>query len=167
MVFHYLTNHKYLVHHYCLQVVGGVWRTIIPILYQVPFGVGNSMMAGLAYMLRDWRYLQIALSLLSSVYLIIFFILPESPRWLLATGQNEKAIGNFFLFNYLKTSKCIVNFSLLNSISSSSYMFFNIILSSMQLSLKTLQYSMDEMLQLLKIQSTLILVYIIRRKIRK
>lgn len=54
----------------CMEVVGGRWRTIVPILYQIPFGIGNSIMGGLAYMLRDWRELQFTLCGLSGLYIL-------------------------------------------------------------------------------------------------
>lgn len=56
----------------CMEVVGGFWRTVIPILYQIPFGIGNSIMAGLAFLLRDWREYQLAISVLSALF--IFYI---------------------------------------------------------------------------------------------
>ncbi|CAG4930720.1 unnamed protein product [Colias eurytheme] len=75
----------------CMEVVGGKWRTIIPIFYQLPFGLGNTVLALLAYWIRDWRYLEFALSCLTSLFLLYYFVMEESPRWLLATGQLEKA----------------------------------------------------------------------------
>lgn len=77
----------------CMEVVGGKWRTIVGILYQIPFGIGNAMMAILAYFIRDWRYLQLTLSGISSVYIFYFWFVPESPRWLIATGRKEDAIA--------------------------------------------------------------------------
>ncbi|XP_063362844.1 organic cation transporter protein-like [Cydia amplana] len=74
-----------------IEVVGGKWRTIIPVLYQLPFGLGNSVMSGLAYWLRDWRKLQFALSTLSALFILYWFCISESPRWLLATGNTEEA----------------------------------------------------------------------------
>ncbi|XP_045450003.1 organic cation transporter protein-like [Melitaea cinxia] len=76
-----------------MEVVGGKWRTIMPIVYQLPFGFGNTIMAGLAFWLRDWRKLEFALATLSSIYLLYWHLVPESPRWLLATGQNKKALN--------------------------------------------------------------------------
>ncbi|XP_045769430.1 organic cation transporter protein-like isoform X1 [Maniola jurtina] len=75
-----------------MEVVGGKWRTIIPILYQLPFGLGNTVMAILAYWLRDWRKLEFALATLSSFYMFYWVFIPESPKWLIATAQNEKAL---------------------------------------------------------------------------
>uniref|UniRef100_A0A2H1VUC5 SFRICE_002150 n=1 Tax=Spodoptera frugiperda TaxID=7108 RepID=A0A2H1VUC5_SPOFR len=74
-----------------MEVVSGKWRTVIPVIYQLPFGFGNAIMAGLAYWLRDWRKLEFALGALSSLFILYWFWVPESPRWLLATGQTEKA----------------------------------------------------------------------------
>lgn len=56
----------------CMEVVGGKWRTIVPILYQIPFGFGNSIMSGIAYLLRDWRQLQLAISTLSAFYIVYY-----------------------------------------------------------------------------------------------
>ncbi|XP_047990081.1 organic cation transporter protein-like [Leguminivora glycinivorella] len=74
-----------------IEVVGGKWRTIIPVLYQLPFGLGNPVMTGLAFWLRDWRSLQFALSTLSSFFIWYWFCIYESPRWLLATGNVKEA----------------------------------------------------------------------------
>ncbi|XP_063381783.1 solute carrier family 22 member 13-like [Cydia fagiglandana] len=74
-----------------IEVVGGKWRTIIPVIYQLPFGLGNPVMTVLAYWLREWRKLQIALSTLSALFILYWFWISESPRWLLATGNTEEA----------------------------------------------------------------------------
>lgn len=74
--------------------MSGKWRTTIPVVYQLPFGLGSAVMAGLAHWLRDWRKLEMALAVLSSMYIIYWFWIPESPRWLIATGRTEQALGN-------------------------------------------------------------------------
>ncbi|XP_019866221.2 organic cation transporter protein isoform X2 [Aethina tumida] len=87
----------------CMEVVGGKWRTIVPILYQIPFGFGNSIMSGIAYLLRDWRQLQMAISTLSAFYIVYYFLISESPRWLIAVGRREEAIA--ILQNASKSNK--------------------------------------------------------------
>lgn len=74
-----------------MELVGPSHRTALGLLYQIPFNFGHLSLAGLAYLLRDWRHLQLAISLPSLLLLTYQFILPESPRWLLATGKTENA----------------------------------------------------------------------------
>ncbi|CAG9562564.1 unnamed protein product [Danaus chrysippus] len=46
----------------------------------------------ISYFLRDWRKLQLVLSLPWLYVALIYFVLPESPRWLITTGQKDKAV---------------------------------------------------------------------------
>lgn len=48
-------------------------------------------MAIIVYFVRDWRYLSLAVSLPLLFIFSCFFILPESPRWLIATGNYRRA----------------------------------------------------------------------------
>ncbi|XP_030756859.1 solute carrier family 22 member 3-like [Sitophilus oryzae] len=75
----------------CIEIVEGKWRTIIPILYQIPFGLGNSVMSIVAYFLRDWRKFHLTISLLSFLFVSFIWLIPESPRWLLVAGKKNKA----------------------------------------------------------------------------
>lgn len=81
-------------------MVSGKWRTIIPVLHQLPFGLGNAVMAGLANWLRDWRKLELALGCFTSSFILFWFWIPESPRWLIASGQMDKALGNILRATY-------------------------------------------------------------------
>ncbi|KAE8750374.1 hypothetical protein FOCC_FOCC002933 [Frankliniella occidentalis] len=76
-----------------MEVVGGPWRTVVPILYQIPFSLGVFFMAGVAYYLRSWRDLQLALGLCSVPFVLYYWLIPESPRWLLAVGRDQEAIA--------------------------------------------------------------------------
>ncbi|KAK5650959.1 hypothetical protein RI129_001988 [Pyrocoelia pectoralis] len=76
----------------CMEVVGGAWRTIVPILYHIPFGIGNLLMAFFAYFLRDWRTLQLTLFGSSFLYITYIWIISESPRWLWVVGKKEQSI---------------------------------------------------------------------------
>lgn len=83
--------------HHCLQhcllpgsgAAGGeqrVWtgQGIFRLLYTFSF-------QGVVYLVRDWRYLTLAVSLPLLMLFSCFFVLPESPRWLLAVGQPQRA----------------------------------------------------------------------------
>lgn len=43
------------------------------------------------YYLRSWDKFQLAISLPSVIFLSYYYLLPESPRWLLAAGRPEDA----------------------------------------------------------------------------
>lgn len=49
------------------------------------------MLAGITYMIRDWVYLSLVTSVPFALYYLYWFVLPESPRWLLAKGKFEEA----------------------------------------------------------------------------
>ncbi|KAK3925872.1 Organic cation transporter protein [Frankliniella fusca] len=76
----------------CMEIVGGPWRTVVPILYQIPFSLGVFFMAGVAYYMRSWRDLQLALGLCSVPFILYYWLIPESPRWLLAVGRDQEAL---------------------------------------------------------------------------
>ncbi|KAG1713910.1 Solute carrier family 22 member 5 [Nymphon striatum] len=52
---------------------------------------GSFLLVGIAYFFRNWKELQIAVTIFSSLFLFCFCFLPESPRWLFMKGRNEEA----------------------------------------------------------------------------
>ncbi|XP_045468546.1 organic cation transporter protein-like isoform X4 [Harmonia axyridis] len=74
----------------CIEIVGGKWRAIVPILVQAPFGIGFSLMALFAYYTRDWRQFHYVISALSALFLWYIWLIPESPRWLFVKGRQEE-----------------------------------------------------------------------------
>nr|XP_040044248.1 solute carrier family 22 member 13 isoform X2 [Gasterosteus aculeatus aculeatus]XP_040044249.1 solute carrier family 22 member 13 isoform X2 [Gasterosteus aculeatus aculeatus]XP_040044250.1 solute carrier family 22 member 13 isoform X2 [Gasterosteus aculeatus aculeatus] len=78
-------------------VLGTEWtctkrRMLAGIFTDYAFGLGYMLLAGIAYLIRDWRKLQLAIS--APGFLLIFYIwvLPQSARWLLANDRREEAI---------------------------------------------------------------------------
>ncbi|XP_041670572.1 solute carrier family 22 member 13-like [Cheilinus undulatus] len=56
------------------------------------FAVGLMMLSGIAFLIHDWRILQLVLfSPLLLVVGFLFWFLPESARWLMAQGRKEEA----------------------------------------------------------------------------
>ncbi|KAM9308189.1 solute carrier family 22 member 13-like [Gastrophryne carolinensis] len=71
--------------------VGSSQRAYATITSHVCFAIGLMALAGVAYAIRNWRLLQIACSAPTALLLSYYWLLPESPRWLLAKGKNENA----------------------------------------------------------------------------
>ncbi|KAJ8958307.1 hypothetical protein NQ318_017453, partial [Aromia moschata] len=76
-----------------MEIVGTEWRTVLGILYQIPFNLGHLLLPVIGYFLRDWRYFQAAISIPSVALVSYYWLLPESPRWQLAVGQKEEAVA--------------------------------------------------------------------------
>jgi len=78
---------------YNVEIVGKRWRTPVGIFTQLFFAIGYMILSGLAYKWRDWRELQFVISLVPLPFLIFYFFIPESPRWLFNQRKNLKAIN--------------------------------------------------------------------------
>lgn len=55
------------------------------------WGLGIMSLAVLAFLIRNWRYLQIAISLPFVLVVFICWFVPESPRWLVSIGKYPEA----------------------------------------------------------------------------
>ncbi|XP_067642219.1 organic cation transporter protein-like [Eurosta solidaginis] len=75
-----------------MEVVGKSKRELMTIFYQLPFNVGHATLPLFAYFLRHWRWYNLAFSAFSVFYLIFYWTVPESPRWLFTTGHTERAV---------------------------------------------------------------------------
>ncbi|CAH1119189.1 unnamed protein product [Phaedon cochleariae] len=75
-----------------IELVGGEWRTVAGISYLFPVSLSYMIIAGIGYLLRDWRHLQLAISLPGLLFQILWWVLPESPRWLLALGRTKEVM---------------------------------------------------------------------------
>ncbi|GFR90245.1 organic cation transporter protein [Elysia marginata] len=75
-----------------MELVGPNWRKFAGNAMNLFWSIGLLIEAGLAYMLRDWVYLQIAISVpLLPVFFCYFAFIQESPRWLLQQGRLDEA----------------------------------------------------------------------------
>ncbi|XP_076976888.1 solute carrier family 22 member 1 [Tamandua tetradactyla] len=75
------------------EFVGSGYRRTVAILYQMAFAVGLVLLAGVAYAIPHWRWLQLAVSLPTLLCVLYYWCVPESPRWLLSQKRNTQAIS--------------------------------------------------------------------------
>ncbi|OWK17189.1 hypothetical protein Celaphus_00013287 [Cervus elaphus hippelaphus] len=69
-------------------------RTVAGILLGYSFTSGQLILAGVAYLIRPWRWLQFAVSVPFLVFFFYSWWLPESSRWLLLHGKSQVALKN-------------------------------------------------------------------------
>ncbi|XP_046592505.1 organic cation transporter protein isoform X1 [Neodiprion lecontei] len=74
-----------------LEMVGPKKRLVAGVGCQLFFTTGYILVAGFAYHITDWRYLQIAITIPSLAFLVYWWFIPESARWLLTKGRVEEA----------------------------------------------------------------------------
>merc|ERR1712012_581607 len=67
-----------------IETIGQKWATPIGILFQTPFAIGEIILGLLVMGVRDWSNLHMATGIPMFALVPIYFVLPESPRWLIA-----------------------------------------------------------------------------------
>lgn len=71
-----------------MELVGPSYRMMAGIALEQFWAVGALILALLAYLIRDWRYLNLAVSLPALLFIPYICIIPESSRWLLSRGDS-------------------------------------------------------------------------------
>ncbi|XP_023954319.1 organic cation transporter protein [Bicyclus anynana] len=75
-----------------IELSGKSFRPYLSALMEISYVLSYFTLPIIAYFVRDWRHLQLVTSLPWSFVLLYYFLIPESPRWLITTGKKEKAI---------------------------------------------------------------------------
>ncbi|XP_076078144.1 organic cation transporter protein-like isoform X2 [Mytilus galloprovincialis] len=74
-----------------MEIVGPSKRVWAGVVIEYFFAIGLVVLAGIAYAIREWKYIEIAVSVPSVFFLLYWWLVPESPRWLLSQGRHEEA----------------------------------------------------------------------------
>ncbi|XP_022084076.1 organic cation transporter protein-like [Acanthaster planci] len=73
------------------ELVGPWKRVLVGAMHSIAFAVGYMLLSFAAFFLREWRHLQLAISLPYVVAFLLIPIFPESPRWLISKGKFKEA----------------------------------------------------------------------------
>ncbi|CAH2047300.1 unnamed protein product, partial [Iphiclides podalirius] len=74
-----------------VELVGGNWVTIAGVCNFFPLPLAYVIVSLLSLLLPNWRDLQLAVSLPGCLLLLLWIVLPESPRWLISRGRIQEA----------------------------------------------------------------------------
>lgn len=74
-----------------MEMIGTKYRELVSVLFHIPFSMGYLLIPLIAYYIRDWQHLQFALSIPSIFLLSYYWLIAESPRWLLTVGRVEES----------------------------------------------------------------------------
>merc|ERR1719394_720080 len=74
-----------------VEYVGHQFTMLIGITIEVPFALGEALLCMEAFFIRDWPTLQMVAYLPLLILLSLWWMVPESPRWLIGSGNVEKA----------------------------------------------------------------------------
>lgn len=80
-----------LIMRLAIEILAPSWRGLAGNLFCLPFALGYMVLPGVAYLIRDWKILQLVLSAPSVLLFLTWYLLPESPRWLLRKGRIQEA----------------------------------------------------------------------------
>ncbi|XP_046553874.1 organic cation transporter protein-like [Haliotis rubra] len=74
-----------------MEVVGPSKRVFTGVFIPVFFALGMTILSGVAYFIRDWHTLELAMAVPVGIFLVYWWLIPESPRWLMNESRYQEA----------------------------------------------------------------------------
>ncbi|XP_060771784.1 solute carrier family 22 member 2-like [Neoarius graeffei] len=74
------------------ELVGVEYRRPVAVFYQMFYSIGLLILPLIAYLIKSWRWLQVAITAPQLCFLAYYWFIPESPRWLLSQNNSSKAV---------------------------------------------------------------------------
>nr|XP_049703645.1 organic cation transporter protein isoform X4 [Helicoverpa armigera] len=75
-----------------VELCGKSFRPYLSGLIEVSFLISYITLPIIAYFVRDWRQLQLVTSVPWVIVIVYYWLIPESPRWLITVGRKKEAI---------------------------------------------------------------------------
>ena len=89
---------------FTIELTHGKWRPILGhCLCEIGWSFGHALMGGLVALVTDMDTLEMVIALSGLPFMVLWYFMPESPRWLLAKGRREKVNPTKY-FNYSSLS---------------------------------------------------------------
>lgn len=74
-----------------MDITGGKYRTKSVCLFETFWSLGVIVLPLLAFFCPDWSNLYLLISLPTIMYIGLWFLIPDSPRWFIKKGRLEEA----------------------------------------------------------------------------
>ena len=87
-----------------LEITGPKHRVTAGNILAYSFSIGQMVIVLLAYFFKDWRKLQWTLAIYVMPFFFYYWLVPESPRWLLATSRIREAIKVLKKITYVNSA---------------------------------------------------------------
>ncbi|OWF44907.1 organic cation transporter protein-like [Mizuhopecten yessoensis] len=74
-----------------IELTGPNRRMLAGVLMHLVFPVGLLYLTGAGFILRNWKTIQLVVAIPCIVHLGLYWVIPESPRWLISQGRYKDA----------------------------------------------------------------------------
>eukprot|EP00058_Branchiostoma_floridae_P007179 XP_002592667.1 hypothetical protein BRAFLDRAFT_118384 [Branchiostoma floridae] len=81
-------------------------RSLVGMVIWIYWAIGYVILSGIAYLIRTWMWLQIAVTMPYLFFISFWWLVPESPRWLISRNRHEEAAA--ILRNAAEFAKVVI-----------------------------------------------------------
>jgi MFS family permease len=76
---------------YIVEITGPSKRELVTSFYHIPLALGEMIMPLFAYYLRSWALFSVGVGVPNLLFLMYFWVVPESAKWLISVGKLAEA----------------------------------------------------------------------------